>query len=153
MAAYPLLAIFKLLGTNYKRVSFVTQKENHIDMITKLNFIYEDAMAGAIVSICSKAEGDLVISGTKGYIYVPAPWWKTEFFEVRYEDVNKNRKYFYKFDGEGLRYEIVEFLYNIRDGRNGFLMTEDDVLAECKAIDQFLSNVDVTVLDSFCGDM
>ena len=153
LAAYPLLAIFKLLGTNYKRVSFVTQKENHIDMITKLNFIYEDAMAGAIVSIRSKAEGDLVISGTKGYIYVAAPWWKTEFFEVRYEDVNKNRKYFYKFDGEGLRYEIVEFLYNIRDGRNGFLMTEDEVLAECKAIDQFLSNVDVTVLDSFCGDM
>ena len=153
LAAYPLLAIFKLLGTNYKRVSFVTQKENHIDMITKLNFIYEDAMAGAIVSIRSKAEGDLVISGTKGYIYVPAPWWKTEFFEVRYEDVNKNRKYFYKFDGEGLRYEIVEFLYNIRDSRNGFLMTEDEVLAECKAIDQFLSNVDVTVLDSFCGDM
>lgn len=63
-------------------------------MITKLNFIYEDAMAGAIVSIHSKAEGDLVISGTKGYIYVPAPWWKTEFFEVRYEDINKNRKYF-----------------------------------------------------------
>lgn len=28
-------------------------------------------------------------------------------------------------------------------------MTEDEVLAECKAIDQFLSNVDVTVLDSF----
>lgn len=65
----------------------------------------------------------------------------------------KNRKYFYKFDGEGLRYEIVEFLYNIRDGRNGFLMTEDDVLAECKVIDQFLSNVDVTVLDSYCGDI
>ena len=153
LAAYPLLAVFKLLGTNYKRVSFVTQKENHIDMITKLNFIYEDAMAGAVVSIHSKAEGDLVISGTKGYIYVPAPWWKTEFFEVRYEDINKNRKYFYKFDGEGLRYEIVEFLYNIRDSRNGFLMTEDDVLAECKVIDQFLSNVDVTVLDSYCGDI
>lgn len=59
----------------------MTQKENHIDMITKLNFIYEDAMAGAIVSIHSKAEGDLVISGTKGYIYVPAPWWKTEFLK------------------------------------------------------------------------
>ena len=47
----------------------------------------------------------------------------------------------------------MEFLYNIRDSRNGFLMTEDDVLAECKVIDQFLSNVDVTVLDSYCGDI
>ena len=33
-----------------------------------------------------KAEGDLIVSGTKGYIYVPAPWWKTEYFEIRYED-------------------------------------------------------------------
>lgn len=57
-------------------------------------------MAGAIVSIRSKAEGDLVISGTKGYIYVPAPWWKTEFFEVRYEDVNKIENIFISLMGK-----------------------------------------------------
>lgn len=37
-----------------------------------------------------KTEGELVISGTKGYIYVPAPWWKTDYFEVRRELVKKN---------------------------------------------------------------
>ncbi|MCQ5178346.1 glycerol-3-phosphate cytidylyltransferase, partial [Faecalibacterium prausnitzii] len=68
----------------------------------------------ALALIATVAEGDLVISGSKGYIYVPAPWWKTEFFELRFEDVNLNRKYFYKFEGEGLRYEIVEFLTCIR---------------------------------------
>ena len=26
-----------------------------------------------------------MISGTKGYAYVPAPWWKTDYFELRYE--------------------------------------------------------------------
>ena len=57
-----------------------------------------------------KTEGSLVISGTKGYAYVPAPWWKTDYFELRYEDQNKNQKYFYKWDGEGLRYEIQEFI-------------------------------------------
>ena len=38
-------------------------------------------MATALVAINAKAEGDLVISGTKGYVYVPAPWWKTEYYE------------------------------------------------------------------------
>jgi hypothetical protein len=57
-----------------------------------------------------KTEGNLVISGTKGYAYVPAPWWKTDYFELRYEDQNHNKKYFYKWDGEGLRYEIQEWM-------------------------------------------
>ena len=54
--------------------------------------------------------GSLVISGTKGYAYVPAPWWKTDYFELRYEDQNENKKFFYKWDGFGLRYEIQEFI-------------------------------------------
>ena len=57
-----------------------------------------------------KTEGNLVISGTKGYAYVPAPWWKTDYFELRYEDQNLNQKFFYKWDGYGLRYEIQEFI-------------------------------------------
>ncbi len=64
-----------------------------------------------------KSEGELVISGTKGYIYVPAPWWKTDYFEVRYEDPADNKRYFYQLDGEGLRYELVSFLRSIQTGR------------------------------------
>lgn len=60
-----------------------------------------------------KAEGELIIAGTDGYIYVPAPWWKTDYFEVRFEDGEKNRRYFYQLDGEGLRYEIVSFIKSI----------------------------------------
>ena len=52
----------------------------------------------------------MVISGTKGYAYVPAPWWKTDYFEIRYEDQNQNKKYFYPYAGEGLRYEIKDFV-------------------------------------------
>ena len=50
-----------------------------------------------------KAEGELIISGTKSYIYVPAPWWKTDYFEVRYENANENVRYFNQLDGEGIR--------------------------------------------------
>ena len=40
-----------------------------------------------------KTEGELVISGTKGYIYVPAPWWKTDYFEVRREYPTQYKRY------------------------------------------------------------
>ena len=77
-----------------------------------------------------------MISGTKGYVYVPAPWWKTEYYEVRYENINRNAKYFYKFEGEGLRYEIVEFVRNIQDEQfDNLLLTKADMLAEAKVME------------------
>ena len=62
-----------------------------------------------------KSEGELIISGTKGYIYVPAPWWKTDYFEVRYENPENNRRFFYQLEGEGTRYEIVAFIKSIQN--------------------------------------
>ncbi|MDU3191566.1 adenylyltransferase/cytidyltransferase family protein [Veillonella parvula] len=146
LAAYPLLAIFKLLGFDYNHVDFISHKVDDVDILSKINFLYDDAMASATVAINAKAEGDLVISGSKGYIYVPAPWWKTEFFELRFEDVNLNRKYFYKFEGEGLRYEIVEFLTSIRKNSESFLMSHQDMIEEVRVLDKFVSNTDVTVI-------
>ena len=32
-----------------------------------------------------KSKEYLVISGAKGNIYVPASWWKPDYFEVRFE--------------------------------------------------------------------
>ena len=80
----------------------------------------------------------MVISGTKGYIYVPAPWWRTDYFEVRFEDQNQNRKFYYNWEGEGLRYETQEFLQSIRDSRLGSpSLTRDQVMAMAKAVQQF----------------
>ena len=56
--------------------------------------------------------------GTKGYIYVPAPWWKTDYFEVRYEKPEDNQRFFYQLDGEGIRYEIVTFAKSIEAQRD-----------------------------------
>lgn len=47
------------------------------------------------------------------YIYVPAPWWKTDYFEVRYENPEDNQRFFYQLDGEGIRYEIVTFAKSV----------------------------------------
>ena len=75
------------------------------------------ATSSITLGIGVKTEGNLVISGTKGYIIVSAPWWLTSYFEVCYEDQAKNKKYFYSYDGEGLRYEIQEFVSMIVNNR------------------------------------
>ena len=73
----------------------------------------------------AKSEGELIITGTEGYIYVPAPWWKTDYFEIRYEDQSKNKRYFYQLDGEGIRYEIVAFSKAVENGHADFYISED----------------------------
>lgn len=112
-ACFPLLPIFKFLGTGYRNINFYSKMKNDVDMYTKAVFRYDHAVASFQVGLGVKTEGSMTIAGTKGYVYVPAPWWKTDYFEVRYEDQNQNKKYFYPFVGEGLRYEIKDFVASI----------------------------------------
>lgn len=107
--SYPLLPIIKLMGNNYKSLILYSRIVNGVDIYTRGVFHYPKATCSFKVGLGVKTEGCLVISGTKGYAYVPAPWWKTDYFELRYEDQNDNKKYFYKWDSYGLRYEIQEF--------------------------------------------
>ena len=118
LGSYPLLPIIKLLGTEFKQLSFYSRMKNEVDMYTKGIVHYDKAVCTFKVGLGVKTEGNLVISGTKGYAYVPAPWWKTDFFELRYENQNDNKKYFYKWDGAGLRYEIQEFISCIINKRH-----------------------------------
>ena len=85
--------------------------ENHMfDGFTKIDFLYDKAVASIKIAKAAKAEGELIITGTKGYIYVPAPWWKTDYFEVRYENPAENQRYFYQLEGEGIRNMLADFL-------------------------------------------
>ena len=110
MGSYPLLPIVKLLGVGYERLNLYSRMVDGVDMFTRGVMRYPHATCSFKVGLGVKTEGNLVISGTKGYAYVPAPWWKTDYFELRYEDQNDNKKFFYKWDGAGLRYEIQEFI-------------------------------------------
>ena len=108
-----LLPIFQILGVGYEDVHIFSKFSDEIgnfDLFTKIDFVYDDAVASVKVGKGVKSEGELIISGTKGYAYVPAPWWKTDYFEVRYENPEDNRRYFYQLDGEGIRYELVAFV-------------------------------------------
>ncbi|MDR1421481.1 MAG: Gfo/Idh/MocA family oxidoreductase [Coriobacteriales bacterium] len=117
LATYPLLAALKLLGDDYTRLDTVSLVPDGcaIDTFSQINLLYPEALATLRVGLGVKAEGDLMMAGTKGYVYVPAPWWLTEYFEVRFEDPHKTQKYFYKFEGDGLRYELAEFARLIKD--------------------------------------
>ena len=116
-AVSPLLPIFKLLGTDYKNLNIYSRMQNGVDIYTKGVLRYPAAVCSFKLGLGVKTEGNLVISGTKGYAYVEAPWWKTDYFELRYEDQNQNKKFFYKWDGEGLRYEIQEWMSCILNHR------------------------------------
>jgi glycerol-3-phosphate cytidylyltransferase len=142
-----LMAIIKLLGKDYSKVDFYSKFENGVDIYTKVNFCYPHATASVTLGIGVKTEGNLVISGTKGYIYVPAPWWLTDFFEVRYEDQTKNKKYFYSYDGEGLRHEIQEFISMIvNNRRSSYKLRRRESIAIAEIIEKFNNKVNVTIL-------
>lgn len=110
LGSYPLLPIVRLLGCNPENLNLYSKMRDGVDIYTKGVFRFPHATSSFKVALGVKTEGNLIISGTKGYAYVPAPWWKTDYFELRYEDQNQNKKFFYKWDGTGLRYEIQEFI-------------------------------------------
>ena len=144
-APFPLLPIFKLLGTDYRSLHFFSRMKNGVDMYTKAVMTFEHAIASFQVGLGVKTEGNMVVSGTGGYAYVPAPWWKTDYFELRFEDQNKNKKYFYPFDGEGLRYEIKDFVSSILHGGYDKL-TKEEILMMSRVQEAWLRGENVNTL-------
>lgn len=140
-----LLAIIKLLGVEWKDLYFHSRMDHGVDIYTKGVVNYPHATASFTLGIGVKTEGNLVISGTRGYIYVPAPWWLTSFFEVRYEDQTLNKKYFYSYDGEGLRYEIQEWLSMIVNNRRScYKLRRRESVAIAEIIEKYRNHENVT---------
>lgn len=137
--SYPLLPIFKLCGINYENLNLYSRMDKDIDIHTKGVFRYKNAVCSFKVGLGVKTEGNLVISGTKGYAYVPAPWWLTDYFEFRYENQNENKKFFYKWDGFGLRYEIQEFISSIINHRfSNSRLRRRESIQMAKVMQQFI---------------
>ena len=146
-----LLPIFQILGTDYKNKtinSLTLDDKPDFDLFTKIDFQYENAVASIKVANSVKSEGELVISGSEGYAYVPAPWWKTDYFELRFENLEDNKKYFYQLDGEGIRYELVAFAKSIELGKNNSYIDYAVSKAICKIIEDF-ENQDVNFLKKY----
>ena len=146
LASYVLLPVVKLLGSEPMHMQFSAWAPKDVDLFVKGFFQYPKATASVKTGIGVKSEGELIVSGTKGYLYVPAPWWKTSYFEVRFEDLNLTQKYFYPFDGDGLRYEINEFLHLIsqKGEKESYKLSGADSLAMAAIFDAFHKKENVT---------
>lgn len=147
-----MLPVFQILGTNFIQkhiISLMTEGSDSYDIFTKIDFVYQHAVASIKVGKGVKSEGELIVSGTKGYLYVPAPWWKTDYFEVRFEDSDKNRRYFYSLDGEGIRYEIVAFIKAIKAGKSSSYISEEVTETITRVLGDFYQNKDVTRLSDY----
>lgn len=141
-----MLPIFQLLGTEYVSTQITSHLiAEHFDSFTKIAFVYPNAVASLKVGKGVKSEGELIVSGTKGYVYVPAPWWKTDYFEIRYENPANNKRYFYQLDGEGIRYQIVSFQKSIQSGRNTSFVSDDISKNIISLIEQFYQGNVVTI--------
>lgn len=144
-----LLPVFQVLGTEYTRKNICAHfldPGNRIDDFVKIDFTYPDAVASIKVGDGVKSEGELVITGTRGYVYVPAPWWKTDYFEVRYENPAENKRYFYPLDGEGIRYELVAFARAVNRGKSNANISPAVTEAICGVMESFARKEDVYVI-------
>ncbi|MCF0197711.1 MAG: Gfo/Idh/MocA family oxidoreductase [Bacteroidaceae bacterium] len=147
LAPLCLMAIVKLLGKDFTDVHFYSKLQDGVDIFTKGELVFRNAVASFTLGLGVKTEGNLVVSGTKGYILVPSPWWLTNFFEVCYEDQNKNKKYFYAYEGDGLRYEIQEFASMIVNHRaESFRLYRDESVVIAGVIEQYRAGVNTTCL-------
>lgn len=141
-AGYTLLPIIKLLGTDYSDVQIDSiYDENGVDIYTKIQLRYPNGMATAKMGVGVKSEGSLVVAGTKGYVLAPSPWWLTHKFDVRYEDPNVIEHYEPNFQGDGLRYEISEFVGKINGtGRRNYKLTKQESIAMSRIVEKFMKD-------------
>lgn len=135
-----LLPVFQILGTDYLKADIISKyinRQKNFDSFTKIDFLYNSAVASIKVGRGVKSEGELIVSGTEGYLYVPAPWWKTDYFEIRYENAENNKRYFYQLDGEGIRYELVAFIKSIKTKKQSAYISGDISQTITKVLEQF----------------
>lgn len=144
-----MLPIFQLLGTDFvhkELTSHYIDETSRFDIFNKAAFYYPKAVASMKVGNGVKSESELIISGTKGYVYVPAPWWKTDYFEVRYENPADNKRYFYQLDGEGIRNELATFVKSVERGQNDFSIGRNVSLKISEVMENFAADTDVRVI-------
>ena len=139
LGSYVMLPIIKLFGHEPEGIRFDSiPGENGLDIFTKAYFKYPNGMGTATCGLGVKSEGQLIISGTKGYIIAEAPWWKTAYFEVHYEDPTVVEKFSDRFLDSGLRYEITDFLSTINgSSKNEFKLTHRDSEIMAEVMERF----------------
>lgn len=136
-----LLPLLQLLGNQENSSSMLRiDLENHpgFDAYGRIDLIYGGAIGTAVFGKAVKSEGSLVVAGTKGYVFVPAPWWKTDYFEIRRENQTDNRRFYYQLDGEGIRNELASFARAIQTGRGYSFIEKETSVSIARLMGEFI---------------
>lgn len=144
-----LMAAFQILGTDVTGYDFISKYRDQkadFDTFVKVNINFPHSTATCKCGIGVKSEGDLIVSGTKGYIYVPSPWWKTDYFEIRFENPSENKKVFYPLDGEGIRYEILSFVRSIVTKKDLSYISDDVSRLIVRFMESFIAKKNLTII-------
>ena len=143
LGSYPLLAVIKLLGRNYRDISFTSFcDKNGVDLYTKACIYYDRSIASIKTGLGVKSEGNLVIAGTNGYLIADSPWWLTKKFKLCYEDRSANEEFFFKYQGEGLRYEIGAFIAQINGlKKHTSVMKAEDSIAIAEIMEKYRNDL------------
>lgn len=137
------LPVLQIFGNEYNHMISTIKKNKEkkdFDIFSLIQLIYSNGVGICEVGCGTKSEGELIISGTKGYIYVPAPWWKTDYYEIRYENPANNKRFFYQQVGEGIRYELVAFYKQIFSSKQNHFISEDTSIAIVRLIESINKN-------------
>ena len=138
LSSYVLLPMVKLFGTELE-VSFrALRGPTGVDVWTEILATGGGGAGTGRIGLGVKEEGDLVIGGTDGYLYVPAPWWQPRVFEIRREDPRANEQYCDVFAGDGLRYELAHFARMIQRGElESHLLRPEESIFMASVIERF----------------
>ncbi|MCR4746701.1 MAG: Gfo/Idh/MocA family oxidoreductase [Lachnospiraceae bacterium] len=110
LGSLALTPIITLLGTSYNSVSFHSlYAGNGVDSYTKAYFNYGKASATVKVGLQVKSAGSLLISGTKGYILLPSPWWTCESYEIHTGEPSEIETVSFKQENSFNASELKEF--------------------------------------------
>lgn len=147
LGAQALIPILDILGCNFNKYHFYTKMTtDNNDLFTRLDLVYDNAIATLKVAEGAKSEGELIVTGTNGYLIVPSPWWKPDYFEIRYENMNNNKRYFYQLNGEGIRNQLLSFINAINGNKNSMNIQEKTSITICDFMDKFQNNKNLTIL-------
>ena len=140
--SYTLLPILRFLGSDPGDINVNSiMTESGVDGYTKVMISFTRATATSKTGLMAKSEGQLLISGTKGYILVPSPWWLTRYFEVRHEDPDQTERYECEYEGDGLRYEFSEFAGRIEGSRLFFQKERQEAVARALVFERVLNEI------------
>ncbi len=142
VGTYGCFAVLKVLGCEQMDIGFSVQRNRQgMDIFTKVFFEHRESGRTGLVKagLGVKSEGELIVSGTRGYILAQAPWWMTGHFEVRYEDPARREVYDYPFVGNGLQYELGYFLERIRGGSGKKRVQDRESIALAAIMERFLA--------------